>query len=125
MGPISRLGQTYTFRRFAPGTYVKGVWVSGAEVVPTDNEGNAIAFSMVASIQRLTPNEMLALPEGQRTSEWIKIYTTTKLEKTIEENKTKGDIVSYDGDEFEVIKIEDWTRSPIPHYKVHAVRLLK
>lgn len=123
MGALSRLGSTYTFRRFAPGRYVNGEWVNGVEVIPQDDQGNEVAFSMVASIQRLTAQEMLALPEGERSSERITIYTETKLEKGDEATKTKGDIVLYNGREYEVRKVENWMETPQPHYTAVAVLL--
>jgi hypothetical protein len=121
MGIIDRMGGTFTFRRFAAGQYVNGKWIDGVEVIPTDEDGNEISWSMAASIQRMTAQETQAMPEGQRSSEWIKIYTTTKLERTQEADKTKGDVVSYNDREYEVIKIEDWMDTRIPHYKALAV----
>lgn len=123
MGAISKLGTSYTFRRFSPGYYEKGNWVPGVEIVPHDANGNSVYFSMIASIQRLSAQETVALPDGQRTREWIRIYTETRLERTIEEEKTKGDVVQYGGAEYEVVKVEDWTMSPISHYKILAVRI--
>lgn len=123
MGIIERMGRTYTFRRFAAGRYVNGNWIEGDEVVPHDADGNEISFSMTASIQRLSPQETMAIPEGQRTSEWIRIYTATKLERTVESEKTKGDIIIYNEREYEVMKIENWTETRIHHYKAMAVLL--
>ena len=55
MDAINRLGKTYTFRRFASGKYVNGKWVDGEEVIPHDDQGNEISYSMTAAIQRMTP----------------------------------------------------------------------
>jgi len=121
MGIIERMGSKYNFRRFAAGRYVGGHWVEGDEIVPTDETGAEVSFSMWASIQPMTPQETMSLPEGQRTSEWIKIYTVTKLDRTMEKDKTKGDIVSYNDREYEVMKVENRTATRIPHYKAQAV----
>lgn len=123
MGVIDRMGQTYGFRRFAQGRYVDGEWVDGDEVVPTDENGAETSFTMVASIQPMTAQETMAMPEGQRTSEWINIYTATKLERTQESEKTKGDVVIYNEREYEVMKVFDFMTSRIPHYKAQAVLL--
>lgn len=123
MDAINRLGQKYTFRRFAPGQYVSGKWRDGEEIIPHDDQGNEIFFSMTAVIQRMSPQETLTLPEGDRTREWIKIYTSTKLERSNEAEKTKGDIVNYKNREYEVRKVEDWEEFRLPHYRVIAILL--
>jgi hypothetical protein len=114
MGIIERMGRTYTFSRTGAGAYVDGNWVAGA---------GSGTFDMAASIQRLTPQETAALPEGQRTSEWIRIYTPTQLQRTNESLKLKGDLVNYNGRQYEVMKIENWTETRIQHYKALAVLL--
>lgn len=123
MGIIERMGHEYKFRRFAQGHYVNGKWIAPDEVVPTDELGNEIFYTMIASIQRMSAQETQALPEGQRSSEWIKIYTTTKLERTIESEKLKGDVVIWNDREYEVMKVENWGETRMPHYKVLAVLL--
>jgi hypothetical protein len=125
MGIIERMGRPYMFRRFGPGRYVSGQWVDGDEVIPTDEDGNETSFSMTASVQRLTPQETAAMPEGQRSSEWIKVYTGTQLLRADESERTKGDVVLFHGREYEVKKIEDWTDTELPHYKALAVLLEK
>ena len=113
MGAIDRLGSTYEYKRLAAGSYVNGNWVEGAEISGT----------IVASIQPLTPQETQTLPEGERSSEFIRIYTATKLNKTNEVALTKGDKITYNGRDYEVKKVEDWTAYRIPHYKAIAVLL--
>jgi hypothetical protein len=113
MGAIDRLGSTYEYKRLAAGTYVDGKWIEGAEIIGT----------IVASIQPLTPQETQTLPEGERSSEFIRIYTATKINKVNEAAMTKGDKITYNGRDYEVKKVEDWTAYRIPHYKAIAVLL--
>lgn len=123
MGIIERMGRQYTFKRFAQGYYVNGKWTEGAEVLDEDSDGNQVPFSMVASIQRMTPQETQSLPEGQRDSEWIRIYTSTRLFRTVEADHTKGDVVVFNGREYEIMKLENWGDTRMPHYKAMAVLL--
>lgn len=112
MGLISSFGSTYEITRFEPGDHINGIWVNGAE---TQTE-------MIASIQPLSPYEVMKLPEGSRSKEMIKIYTTFALRATIESLKVKGDRVSYRGRLYEVRKISEWEFiTDIPHFKALAV----
>lgn len=123
MGIIERMGREYTFRRFSQGRYVNGKWVEGDEVVDHDEDGNEIPFSMVASIQRMTSQETQSLPEGQRDSEWIRIYTSTRLYRAIEADHIKGDVVIFNDREYEVMKLDNWGDTRMPHFKAMAVLL--
>jgi len=71
-------------------TRTSGSYVSGRWVEDTPKE---IAIQGV--VQNATPEDLKALPEGQRTTEAIKIHTTYKLIAQIG-NTTKGDVVSHD-----------------------------
>lgn len=112
MGLISHFGSTYTVKRFAPGEYIDGHYMPGEESI----------FEIVASVQPLSPYEILQLPEGQRTKEAVKIYTTAGLRQTIESQKVKGDRISYKGRLYEVQKVSTWEMfTDIPHFKAIAV----
>jgi len=112
MGLISHFGSTCSVKRFAPGEYIDGHYIAGAEST----------FEIVASIQPLGAYEMLQLPEGQRTKEAVKIYTTSPLRQTIESQQVKGDRVAYKSRLYEVQKVSTWeTFTDIPHFKAVAV----
>lgn len=90
-----------------PGKYINGIFVGGKTKI----------VKMEASIQPLSPNEILQLPEGRRTEESYKVFTCEQLFPTDEKNQVQGDIFDYKGKTFEVHKTEDWTDFDLPHYK--------
>lgn len=113
MGLIDRFGESYNVRRADPGDYVKGRWI------PSDTYTE---IDIIASIQPMKPWEVEHQPEGQRTKEIIKIYTTNGLRPTIEAQKVKGDLISYRGRTYEVQRVETWDFvTDIPHFKAIAV----
>ena len=85
-------------------------------------DGAESIIEIIASIQPLSPYEVLQLPEGQRTKEIVKVYTTTGLRQTIEQQNLKGDRIAYKGRLYEVRKVSSWeTFTDIPHFKAVAV----
>lgn len=117
MGLIDNFGKQYTFRRFGAGTRVKGVWTNGDLAAPV---------TFTASIQPLTYADTMKLPEGERTKDYVRIYTTTQLRQTSEQDKTKGDIVDFKGRRYEVQKVAGWPDVPptsdLTHFKFIASR---
>lgn len=112
MGLISHFGATFTVKRYAAGEYIDGHYMPGAESL----------IEIIASIQPASPYEILQLPEGQRTKEAIKVYTTTGLRQTIEAQEVKGDRIAYKGRLYEVQKVSTWESfTDIPHFKAMAV----
>lgn len=103
-----------TITRSAAGSYVDGRFVDGA----TEE------ISIVASIQqdRPRPDELLHLPESDRTREAVRIYTNTALRTANETNGTIADYLTWDGEQWEVVKVESWVLG-IVHYKAIALRV--
>lgn len=67
------------------GDYVDGRWVTGSTDV--------LVFKGV--VQNATPEDLVALPEGNRTDETIKIHTTFDL--IPQGDGIKGDLITYGG----------------------------
>ena len=91
---ISTWNKSYTATRKTAGT--------------TDDDGfytpgstTSVPFS--GTIMRMSDKERENLPEGQRTTETIKIYTDTDLYVTNITAGTKGDIVTYKGNDYEIV----------------------
>ena len=103
---LGTLSLTVT-RYGAAGSFVRGVFSPDAPST----------FSIIASVQPLTGRELQQLPELQRTSARMKLYTTTQLETARE--GSRADRVAYRGRELEVQVFEDWQghQSGLPHYK--------
>ena len=75
------------------------------------------------TIQPMTPREIEKLPEGERSTEMIKIYTGTELKIAVV-NGLAADIITYNGNKYEVTGVEDWSKiNGIKHYKVRAMKI--
>ena len=96
--------------RKAAGTHVDGTWVEGVET----------AFTFYGSLQPLTGKDMLSLPEGRRDRETYLIYTSTELMAVDVNNQVNPDIVTINGNEFEIIQVEPWQNGIYNHYKAVA-----
>lgn len=96
------------------GSYVRGVYVKGT---PTSR-------TIKANVQPvLKSTDTLILPESDRSKEIIKIYTTEKLKSRKEGSApNEGDLVSYDGKTFEVMKVIEYKMGILNHTKAIAVR---
>lgn len=118
IGPLLRHGDVITITRPPTGSYVNGEFIqSGA---PT-------TFTALVSIQPLTLQEMLALPEGQRTRQHVHVYSDIRLQPTIDNTGQKGDrFTNYDGRIFEVRADGTWdfpNQTRLPHFECIAVQV--
>jgi len=99
--------------RFGPSTSVKGRTSPGTET----------PFQFTSSVQPASGKEKLTLPEGVREKNVLRLYTSTLLKSVSEKNNTRADIITIDGDEFEVIRVLPWQNNVIPHYKVFVSQI--
>jgi hypothetical protein len=97
--------------REGKGEYRKGKWESG----------DAEEFEINCSMQPLTGDDLKKPEDGERTSEQYNLFCTTELKPAAD--STTGDIVSYNGKKFEVIRVERWA-GLIPHFKCVVQSLL-
>jgi hypothetical protein len=106
--------QDVTVTRPSGGSYVSGRWVDGLNS----------SLAIVASVQpdRARPNELLHLPEGDRAREGIRLYTETSLRTSNEADGTPADLIEWQGEQWEVVRVESWPLH-ISHYKVLALRI--
>lgn len=104
--------ETLSVKRYAAGSWVEGRFVRGDESTT----------QILASVQPLSPNEIVKLPEHMRNRETLKIYTGDRLFLGDEKSGKSGDIITHDGREFEVQKVENWhIGTNLQHYKAYAV----
>jgi hypothetical protein len=102
-----------TRRRFSVGARgVDGRFVDGAST-------DAV---ISASVQPLEGKDRAILPEGDRSKDGIKVYTTSDLAPADQHVGTSGDQLIVDGVIFEVRNVVR-ERSIIPHYRAFALRL--
>ncbi len=100
-------------RRTAPGSRVAGAFVPGAVSLITNVQ---------ASWQPLAGVDATTATEAERSSQWVKLYTVTRLVPVAQRTGTAGDRVEVDGEIFEVRNVKR-QRSLIPHYRVEAVEV--
>lgn len=101
--------KSYSAIRIANGSYVNGLWVSGAE---TDS-------TITASIQPLSAKEVESENVGRDQKGAVKVYTNDilNISQYNDTTKTQGDIVIYDGDKYELLKKYRYDSDLITHYK--------
>ena len=97
---------TIKVKRKTAGNFVKGVFVEGTEST----------FFIQGTWQPLTGEELNTLPEGRRGNGGYALFTETELQNR--QDGISPDIVEVNGRDFEVINVELWQNSIIPHYRV-------
>jgi hypothetical protein len=108
---IARFGKHVTLTRFSAGTYSDGNFI----------DGSSTTSSIIMSCQPLNGRELLYLPEGQRTRQYLKAYTASEVRTTSQETSAKADQITYNGKQYEVQQVEYWEstgNSIQPYYKV-------
>ena len=87
-----------TVKRAAAGTFVNGRYV---EAAPT-------TFTILASVQPLTGEDLQILPEAERTSDAVEIFSIAELFATNYATNKLGDLVTYQGRDYRVSNAENW-----------------
>jgi hypothetical protein len=100
--------------RYPSGGYVKGEWVRGT---PQEVE-------VFANIQPAKWNEIIQMPESDRSSKWCKLFTKN-LMRTKKEglNGYDADMFYWQGDLYEVRKEKHFDMGILDHFEVMAVRV--
>lgn len=104
-------GSPYTVTRKAAGAYSTGYYAPGATTT----------FAIAASVQPVTGRDLRSLPEGQHAEESRVIYTATELRTRTP--TTEPDVITIDGDPWEVTRVERWEfGTDTTHYRAYASR---
>jgi len=74
-----------------------------------------------ASVQPLNGKDRQVLPEGLRSRYGKRMYTTTEMFPADQDTGVTGDIVTIDGEDYEVFNVKR-ERALLKHYKVLALR---
>jgi len=97
--------------RVGAGAYVEGKWVNGAPgPVP-----------IKAVIQNANPDDLILLPEGTRTTEAVKIHTTSKVNTVSEAGETDADEFLYNGHRYRIYDV--FERKIGNYFKAVAIRI--
>jgi len=107
---MSSFRRTLTVSRRAAGDYNAGGFFEVSDAPST--------FTIEASVQPMSGQEMKLLPENRREEEWTKIYTDTELYSAEKGSTGNADIVTIAGSSYEVFKVFPWLNGVISHYKV-------
>lgn len=95
--------KSVTVKRRAAGSYVAGVWTPGA----------LTTTAIQASVQPASAEDMQRLPEGQRQTGAVRIYTNDALRTAT--GTQEADIVVTEQGDYEVSVAEAWSNGLIPH----------
>jgi len=97
--------------------------ISGATIVDGYRvAGTPTSSTIQASVQPLTPHEVEQLPEGRRNQKNFWLFTDTELNMKTAENP---DLVTIDGEDFEVMKVHPWQNGVISHFKILVMKKLE
>lgn len=102
----------YTVRRHGRQTMVNGYAVSGS----TDH-----IFKL--NVQPLSSDELLALPEGDRSVARVKTFGADQLFPADEHSGTAGDLLYFSGRWYECKSCVSWLHTPLKHYEAEFVLL--
>ena len=103
----------YTVKRTVAGSYVNGVYVEGAETTLT----------IQASVQPMSGNDLVAVPEGRRASDMVKLYTSTDLFSQGDTGSGQSpDRLVWLGKDYEISSKDVNQMSVISHYRYYAIK---
>jgi hypothetical protein len=102
-----------TIKRRAPGSYVNGFFVQGAESTLTIN----------ASVQPAGERDVQLLPEGRRDAGAFRLFTDSVLQVAQEGTGKNNDVALLAGAEYEIMAEMPWQNSIIPHRVYVAARV--
>lgn len=95
-------------------------WVLGVKTLI----GEPTTFNIIANVQPLNPDELVNMPEDQRTRETLKLYTATLLLTTSEIAPLHGpDSFVFDGLTYQVQQVMRYKGQHLGHNKAICVRL--
>lgn len=100
-----------TIIRQTPGAYYHGEWAPGIESTVT----------IFGSVQPVGGQELMALPEGRRTSEVVKLYTDVELNTS--EISQQADRMMWRGHMYEISMKAPYQSNVINHFKYYATKI--
>lgn len=102
------------YRASGQGSYVDGEWV---EAVATEVVRNV-------NIQPFKDEELLLLPESDRSREWYKLYCAEDLIADKQGlNGTTADEFTWNGERYKVMKVKRYQMQTLDHWRATAARL--
>ena len=98
-----------------PGAYVKGQW----------KEGLARDIPFKGTAQPASGRAIELLPEGKRNSDAITVFAPANLKfiPAEPEQQRSGDIIVWEGRNYEVYVVRPWKCGLIPHWELVAINV--
>jgi len=113
---MSCFRKSTTILKELPGAYVNGYWMAGTKAV----------VSVKASVQPIIMGQdMDVLPEGRHRSDYVKLYTDTRLTVTDDGEGNQPDIVIFQGYGYEIVSMYQNQSDVISHFKYIASKVFK
>jgi hypothetical protein len=104
--------QPYTIRRHGAQTITNGYAVSGDADI-----------TVKLNVQPLSADELLALPEGERSVARVKTFGADALISADEHSGTPGDLLYFSDRWYECKSCVHWLHTPLKHYEAEFVIL--
>lgn len=102
------------YRTTAQGSYVNGSWVAGSTV----------EVIREVNIQPFKDEELLLLPEADRSREWYKLYCAEDfIADKPGDSGTIADEFVWNGDRYKVMKVKRYQMQTLDHFRAMAARL--
>lgn len=99
--------------RAEQGSHVNGRWV----------EGGTQAVEIKANVQPMREQELLLLPEADRSREWLNVYSAEQIRT---ERQGQGgwaaDEFEWQGDIYKVMRVKSYKMGVLDHYEAKAAR---
>lgn len=99
--------QPLSVKRYQPGQFVGGIW----------QEGGSTTLQINGSVQPTGPDDMQALPEGRRDRQAFILFSDERLNTADDNDGTNADVVTIDGQTYEVSARQPWQNGIIPHHR--------
>lgn len=106
--------KTYPVKRYSGGSYVNKEWVPNT---PED-------LTIEANIQPANFNDLRIVPEGDRTTRHIKIYTQDFIQEPVEGEDT-GDLIYFQNSWYRVCKLKQYDMGVLNHYHALAMEVVR
>ncbi len=107
---IGLFRKTYTVKRYEPQKLVKGYTSSSYSFL-----------KMNLNVQPFSPDELIALPEGERELKYIKAFGSSMLTAVNDYVGTLGDRLFYQGYWYECKSSVYWDHTMLTHYRSEFV----
>lgn len=95
------------------GTYVSGIY---QDSVPT-------SFMIKANIQPAASEDLMRLPELERTKDPIMVYTATQLNAGSHVLKQSPDVITWNGNDYEVYSLATYSMGVLDHTEALCLRV--